>query len=108
MFFTIGSSCHEVGHGRFNCIYPYFLKVCMYPLLTRRLNCQQHEKLQTRTIQRSVNKSSKSMCVNFVYKGLLYDFLLQIGPLLNVGHTAMEKPCPNWEGFKTIFCFFGQ
>lgn len=48
------------------------------------------------------------MCVNFVYKGLLYDFLLRIGLLLNVGHTAMEEPCPNWEGFKTIFCFFGQ
>jgi len=48
------------------------------------------------------------MCVNFVYKGLLYDFLLRISSLLNVGHTAVEKPCPNWEGFKTIFCFFGQ
>jgi len=72
------------------------------------LNCQQHEKVPTRNLQRSVNKSSKSMCVNFVYKGLLYDFLLRIGLLLNVGHTAMEEPCPNWEGFKTIFCFFGQ
>lgn len=48
------------------------------------------------------------MCVNFVYKGLLYGFLLRIRSLLNVGHTAMEKPCPNWKGFKTIFCSFGQ
>ena len=48
------------------------------------------------------------MRVNFVYKGLFYDFLLRIGLLLNVGHTAMEKPCLNWEGFKTIFCFFEQ
>lgn len=34
------------------------------------------------------------MCVNFVYKSLVYDFLLRIGLLLNVGHTAMEKPFP--------------
>jgi hypothetical protein len=46
------------------------------------------------------------MCVNFVDKGLVYDFLLRIGLPLNVGHTAMEKPCPNFEGLKTIFCLF--
>jgi hypothetical protein len=52
--------------------------------------------------------ASKSMCVNFVDKGLMYDFLLRIGLLLNVGHTAMGKTYPNLEGLKTIFCLFGQ
>jgi len=42
----------------------------------KKVKCQQHEKLQTLTIQRSVNKSSTSMRVNFVYKGLLYVFFV--------------------------------
>jgi len=103
IFSTIGSRTQMLQ------LYLPVLSDSLYVRFTgKKVKCQQHEKLQTRILQRSVNKSSKSMRVNFVYKGLFYDFLLRIGLLLNVGHTAMEKPCLNWEGFKTIFCFFEQ
>jgi hypothetical protein len=77
-------------------LYLTLLSDSLYVSFTgKQVKCQQHEKLQTRTLQSSVNKSSKSMRVNFVYKVLFHDFLLRIGLPLNVGHTAMEKPCPN-------------
>ena len=77
-------------------------------VLTKRLNFQQKEEIQTQTRQRSVSKSSKRICVNFDFKGLLYGFLLRIGLLLNVGHMAIKKPCTTSKGFKTIFCFLEE